>query len=454
MEIPELNVNNPALAKAFDKIARLENNKLNKFDQKSAVEDNKLKLVQDLKGRFQKIRDTMNPFASPQDFRELTGRSSNENIAKISSIDKGVAKPGSYEIEVLNLANTNSVMTYGMPDRDRSEVGVGYISFKDVEGETHEVYINHSNNTLDGVARTINDSNMGVKAFVVNDGTDAENPWRIILNGEGTGWRKDYEWPQFYFVGGDYDLDIDRVREAKSATIRFNGQPLMMDENSIKNLLPGVNIDLKSAKPGEIIKLDVLPDFEKIEGKAKAFVESTNAVLEFIQNQNKLEADSRKDPKKALGGDVALQTLESRLRYVIQQSDERLGNTNIQGLRDLGIVFNRNGLLDYDGKKFQKTLEDNFEEVSKIFAGDGVISGFSQEMIKLVDGVTRGGDGLLSLRESTVKNKIKKIEEEKERATQMAETRLQRTRVQFGRADAAFEQMQQMKSAIPSGSLI
>jgi flagellar hook-associated protein 2 len=451
MEIPDINVNNPQLAKSYEKIARLEEKKLSKFDEKAAKEDNKLKLLQDLKGRFSKIRETIVPFKTPADFRELKGFSSNEEVLKIGAIDKAVAKPGSYEVEVLNLANSNSIMTYGMPDRDKAEVGVGYISFKDYEGNSHEVYINHSNNTLDGVAQTINEANLGVKAIVVNDGTDAEHPWRIIMSGEGTGWKKDYEWPNFYFVGGDFDLDVDRIREAKSATIRFNGQPLMVDENSIKNLLPGVNIDLKNARPGEIIKLDVKPDFEAIQGKAKSFVDSTNAVLDFIQQQNKLTSDSAKDPTKALGGDVGLQSLESRLRTVIQQSNSELEGSKIQGIRDLGIVFNRQGTLDFDPKKFQKTLEDNFEEVSRLFAGDGAIGGFATEMIELVDGVTRGGDGMLSMRESNIKGRLKKMETDKERATALAETRLQRIRVQFGRADSAFEKMNQMKGTLPQG---
>ena len=93
-----------------------------------------------------------------------------------------------------------------------------------------------------------------------------------------------------------------------------------------------------------------------------------------------------------------------------------------------------------DGSKGQRT--------AKLFAGDGVISGFSQEMVTLVDGVTRGGDGMLSMREANAKNKIKHIETDKDRATQLAEARIQRIRVQFGRADQAFEKMQQMKECI------
>ncbi len=451
MEIPDINVNNPQLAKSFEKIARLEQKKLIKFDEKAQKEENRLNLLTDLKTRFQKIRETMMPFRTPSDFRDLKGQSSNEEIVKISGIDKNIAQTGSYEIEVLNLANANSIMTYGMPDRDRSEVGVGYISFTTPEGENKEIFISHANNTLDGVARTINEAKLGVQAYVVNDGTDAENPWRIIMKGDGTGWRNDYEWPDFYFVGGDFDLDVERIRQAKSATIRFNGQPLMADENTLKTLLPGVNIDLKSARPGETIKIDVVPDFEAIQAKAKGFVDATNAVLEFIQNQNKLGADSAKDPTKALGGDVGLQTLESRLRYIVQDAQAELENANIRGIRDLGVVFNRNGTLDFDPKKFQKTLEDNFEEVSRLFAGDGKIGGFAAEMLDLVDGVTRSGDGMLTMREGTVKSKLKKLELDKERATAMAEKRLQRVRVQFGRADSAFERMNQMKGVLPSG---
>ncbi len=449
LEVPQFNSSNAQLAGAYQKVAKLEQTKLNKFDEKSQKIDDQLKLVQDLKSRFGKIKESLVPFKTPSDFKDLKGFSSHEDIAVISSIDKTLAEVGSYELEVLNLANTNSIMTYGMADRDKSEVGVGYISFKTGTGENKEVYIGTDNNTLDGVASAINSAKLGVRAFVVNDGTDADEPWRLVVTGEGTGWKNDIEWPEFYLLDGDLEFDRERTREAKSAIIRFNGMPLMADENTIKNLLPGINIDLKSAKEGQSIKLDVKPDFEAIEGKAKGFVDSMNEVFTFIQNQNQLGADSHKDASKSLGGDVGLQAIESRMRSIIQLTQNELDTSTIQGLRNVGIVFNRNGTLDYDTKKFQKELETDFEGVSSLFAGTSPLTGFANKMIALVDGMTRSGDGMMSIKESSLKSKKDRLESDKERATQRAEKRLEKVSSQFSRAEAAIQQMQQSQAGLP-----
>jgi flagellar hook-associated protein 2 len=450
LEVPELATNNMQLARSFAKVAQLEEKSLSKFDEKAAKIDNQLKLIQDLRGRFSRVREALDPFRSPQNFRDLKGVSSDPDIIDISAIDKNLADIGTYEFEVLNLANTNSIMTYGFPDKDQSEVGVGYISFKTPEGETRDVYIGPSDNTLEGVARAINRAALGVKAYVVNDGTDSDEPWRLVITGEGTGWRKDFEWPEFYLTDGDLEFDKERTREAKSAIIRFNGHPIMADENTIKDLLPGVNITLKDAQPGKTIKVDITPDIQKIQEKAKAFVDGMNEVLSFIQEQNKLGKDSHKDPAKALGGDVGLKAIESRMRNLIQLTKNELGDgASIQRLRDVGIVFNRNGTLDFDAEKFQKALEDNFDEVSTLFSGSSPISGFANEMISLVDGVIRRGDGMISIKESSLKERRDRVELEKERATDRAQRRIEKVRRDFSRADAALSEMQNIASSLP-----
>ncbi len=447
LDIQELNTNNVGLARGFEKVAQAENKKLTKFDEKTGKVDNQLKLVREIKDKFAGIRDALVPFKTPNDFRDLKGTSSHEDTLKVTSIDKALAQPGTYDIEVMNLANTDSIMTYGFETRDKSEVGVGYIAFNTPEGETKEVYINSDNNTLDGVAATINAAKLGIKAYVVNDGTDADEPWRLVISGEKTGWRKDYEYPEIYLLDGDLDFDIDRTRDAQSAIIKFNGQPIMADENLIKDLLPGVNINLKDAKPGQIVKLDIEPDYEKIGEKAKNFVDKMNEVLGFIQNQNKLGKDSHKDPTKALGGDVVLKSLESRMRSIIQLTENDFeGAVNIQRLQDVGIVFNRNGTLDFDDKKFQKQLESNFDEVAGLFAGSGPLGGFANRMLELVDGVTRTGDGIMTIREEALKSRLDRNEQDKERATTRANERMERVRKQFSRADSALQQLQNVQA--------
>ena len=437
---------NPRLSSAFNKYVNSEQKKLAKSEEKIQRQDAEVKLVQDFKGRVSAIRESMQPFRSVSDFRELKGRTSSDDIMSVSAVDKNVAKPGTYEFEVLSLANSDSIMTFGFPDRDRSEVGVGYISFKTPEGTEQDIYINSDNNTLDGVAATINKANVGVTAMVVNDGTDAEEPWRLVISGKTTGWRHDYEWPKFYMVDGDLDLDVDRNRDAASAVLRINGHPIMADENKLKDLIPGVNIDLKKAQPGQTVTLTVEPDIEKISGKAGTMVEKINSALQFIHDQNKLDQHSRKDPSKALGGDVLLQTIESKMKSLIQRTQNQIPAQMVKRLSDVGIEFTRQGTLSFSGEKFQKQLESNFEEVEALFSGTGPMGGFAAEMITLVDGVTRGGDGLMTIREKNLRDRMTDLEKRRDREEQAVQKKIEKMKIDFGKAEAAMEEMQQIQA--------
>jgi flagellar hook-associated protein 2 len=454
LEVPDLAGGNPQLQKAMVKIVKAEQRPLDKLDQTKQKIENRLGLVKDFKARATEADDALKPFKTPKDFKELKGLSSHPDILTVGAIDKELASVGTYDVEVMQTANTNSVSTYGFPDRDKSEVGIGYVTFETAMGETKSVWINSENNTLDGLAKTINSAKVGVRALVVNDGSDADEPWRIIMTGEKTGWKNDITWPEFHMLDGDLDLDIDRSREAQSAIVKVNGEPLMADSNKVTEILPGVTFNLREAKPGTKINLEIMPDYEKIEEKAKKMVEKLNAVLSFIQDQNKLDAKSHKDPKKALGGDVTLTSVESRLRTIVQKTESQLEETQVRQLRDLGITFNRGGTLEYDGKKFQSRLETNFEEVVTFFTGmleDGsVMGGFANEASSLLHGVYRPYDGLATIQEKGADEKLRRLDRDVERATERAQAKVDRSKIQLGKAEAAIQEMQNMGGGIQS----
>jgi len=450
LEVPELSSGNPQLQRALNKIANAEQKPIDKFDKKIQDVQDKSKIVTDLKTKFSEIRDAIQPIKNPKDFRELAGTSSHPDVVNVTSIDKDQAIPGTYDFEVMNLANTNSIMTYGFPDKDKAQIGVGYVSFKTPEGEDREVYINSDNNTLDGVARAVNAANMGVRAQVVHDGTDSEEPWRLVITGEKTGWKDNFEWPEFHFLDGDLDFDRERLREGKSAIVKFNGHPVMTDENKIKDLLPGVTLDLKNAKPGQIVTVEIKPDIEKVEAKVKNFVDKMNAVLGFINSQNAPGSDYRKDKTKLFQGDVGLQSIESRLRGMVQKSYASMDSTEIERLKDVGITFNRGGTLDFDQKKFQSQLEKNFDGVTSLMAGNGGLGGFANEISTLVEGVVRTGDGVLTMKENAAKQQVERLQKDKARAETRAETRMERVKMQFARTEGAIQKMQQMSGAAAS----
>jgi flagellar hook-associated protein 2 len=448
LEVPDLHSGNPQLQKALQKIVRLEQKPLDMVDEKIGKVDNKLQLIKDLKTKFSKVRESITPFKSVDSFRDLKSESSHPDIVSASSIDKLKAKPGMYEFEVKDLATSASLMTTGVPDRDKTEIGVGYISFKTGEGESRDVYVNSQNNTLDGIARTINEAGLGIRAQVVNDGTDSSSPWRLILSGDKGGWRNDLSFAQFNFLDGDLDVDHYRSREAKSAVIYLNGQPMYVDDNAVKDLLPGVVLNLNKAEPGQKVKIEIKPDFEQIQEKSKTFVDNLNEVFKFIQHQSTTDQNSKKDPTKALSGDTSILSMQNRLSSVLQRTLNGADGATVKRLQDIGIVFNRTGTLDYDGAKFQSALENNFDEVAQLISGDGMLNGFANELSRLVDGFTRSGDGFLTLKEKNFQDQVGRLEREKEKKTQMAESRVQKAKMQFGKAEAALENMTNMRNQL------
>lgn len=57
------------------------------------------------------------------------------------------------------------------------------------------------NSTLEGVAKQINSSNLGVRANVIEDRRDRENPFKLLVTGLATGDTKQVTFPTIQYVG-------------------------------------------------------------------------------------------------------------------------------------------------------------------------------------------------------------------------------------------------------------
>nr|6KTY_A Chain A, Flagellar hook-associated protein 2 [Bdellovibrio bacteriovorus HD100] len=171
-------------------------------------------------------------------------------------VDPGSAIPGDYAIEVVQLAQKPAAMSNGFPDKDQTQIGVGYIKFETPEG-TKEVYINGSNSTLDGVMKQINAANVGLKAQVVEDRKDQENPFKLLVSGLSTGNDSQVTFPKIYLLDGDQDMYFEESRKAQNAKVKVDGFEIELPDNKSTDLVPGVTLDFKSAAPGREIRLSV-----------------------------------------------------------------------------------------------------------------------------------------------------------------------------------------------------
>lgn len=350
----------------------------NEEEKKTQIES-KLKHVNDLEEKLRGIQGSLKELAGTKGFSDIKVFSGDPNIVT-GSADPNAVRNGSWNVEVLQLANKASAITNGFPDKDKTEIGVGYFSFETPNG-TKEIYIDGSSNTLEKAATKINGEGLGLQATVIKDNSDKDAPWRLMISGVTVGEGNEVKYPTLYFLDGDQDIYFDQERPAQNGKIKLDGFEIEIDKNKLDDLIPGVSLDIKQASPGKEINISVGEDTQIVGGKIKTFVESMNNVLSYVQSQSRLNEKS--DTRGNLMGDQIIRRLQNDIRQLIQSPV--LGVGSIRSLNELGISFNRNGTLDYNEEKFNKMLVGQVDDVRAFFVGDGYTTGFISNVRGFVD---------------------------------------------------------------------
>tara|TARA_Y100000780_G_C13696111_1_gene423167 strand:- start:51659 stop:52990 length:1332 start_codon:yes stop_codon:yes gene_type:complete len=412
-----------------------------KFGDKKALVDQLTQLFQDLKGNILANGNS-------RSLRELK-YDTNENLVGVT-IDKNLASPANYQFEVVSLAQKSSALSSGFSDKDESYVGVGYIQYSLPNGESREIYVDSDNASLTGIAKLINkESNNGMHATVINDGSGTDTPWRLLLSLDETGDGQRADFPYFYFVDGEEDLYLEQERPAQDAVIKVDGFEIEVPENKVKDIIPGVTIDLKKAKPGEEFSLKVSEDTAAVSDKIKSFVDSINSILSFIKQQNTLDENS--DTSRTLGGDILLQTIEGRLRRVVFQDVET--SKGMKRIGDIGITFQRDGSLSLDQKKFDAVLADDYSLVSEVLTGrfkeDGTkSSGFIDNLNEFVGMALRFPNGVLTTRKKGLESKMDQIDRRISQKQRMLEQKEKNLKDKFARLEGTIARIQSQGAGV------
>ena len=417
--------------------------------QKSKIQEKK-GLVDQLAKLTEDIRGSLATNANARALREFKIDTNNEIIGVTA--DKNKALPGSYQFEVMQLAQKSSAMSTGFEDKDESYVGVGYIQYKLPTGETKDIYVDSDNSNLSAIAKLINkNSDMGVSANVINDGSGSDTPWRLVLSLNATGDEKAAEFPYFYFVDGDEDFQLEFQREAHDAKVKLDGFEIEAPENKLKELIPGLTIDLKKAKPGEEFTIKISEDVEAVGAKVGDLVGKLNAVLKFIKEQNSI--DEKTDTSRTLGGDIMLQSLQSRIHAAVFKDVNT--ESGYHRVAELGMSFNRDGLIEFDQKKFQAAISGNYNMASQILTGyideEGQKSeGFMDNLNTTVNNSLRMPDGLIQSRKKTLQGSIEQIDRRIAQKQKYLEEKEKNLKDKFSRLEGTISKIKTQGAGVAS----
>jgi flagellar hook-associated protein 2 len=174
----------------------------------------------------------------------------------------------------------------------------------------------------------------------------------------------------------------------------------------------------------------------KIGGKFQSLVDNINNVLKFIKEQNTL--DEKSDTSKTLGGDLTLTTIEGKIRTAI--FSPIMTDSGPMRMGDLGVSFQRDGLLKFDSGKFEATLAKDYKAVSQTLTGKydpavGKTRGFMDILDDTAKSLTSPPNGILPSRKSGLTNNIGQIDRQIQTRERMIARKEEVLKAKFARLE-------------------
>ncbi len=396
------------------------------------------KEVEKLQKYLVELDSAMSSLKTKGDFYKMKVESSHPDI--IEGVVNGFAQPGSYEFEVRGLAKNEKELAYGFPDKDKTEVGFGYMTIeREDQDEPSEVII-EPGATLQDVVQQINELDIGVRALVINTKYYPES-YRLLVISETSGAEAR--------VNIDEDTTFMEFKEqvtGRNLDVLFEDVPVTDEDNTLDELLENVIFYLKRSEPGTRIQVSVGYDIDKTLAAIKTFVEKYNQVVTFAAEQSKNPSEGKPG---ALSGDSSVKQVMRGLQQSLFPNGQLTGKHTT--LAEIGITTNpKSGELMMDESKVRAALTENYEGVAKIFIrskfGEGVgdrlankIKGYRDPEVGVVRSRIRGLD-------KVIKNQDQDIERRERQLVSKEEQIKRRFSVLEGQVNSMQAQSQYLKS--------
>ncbi len=239
-----------------------------------------------------------------------------------------------------------------------------------------------TNNTLSGLAASINNQNAGVNASVIQDA----NGYRLALVSTTTGAPGDVT-----ISGNTTSLTFNKAVTGTNASLIVDGIPISSASNTVSNVINGVTLNLGSPSPGAPVSLNVGPDTTQITGAINSLVSAYNTVANEINSQFAIASDG--SGGGVLEADNTLRDVQSQLLGAISYSVS--GNSGIVNLASLGVNMNNDGTLSVDSGALASALSSNYTAAQNFL--QNYTTGFAQNLSKVLSNINSPATGLLSI---------------------------------------------------------
>lgn len=394
-----------------------------------------------LKAAFAELNDV-------SDFGVLKATISQPTAISVSTTS--AASAASVQLQVTQLARPQVTASSGFATVDEAlNGGVAFgIDFALNGGAATTITV--TDTTPQGVVDAINaatDGNgdgLGVSAQLVNTG-DASTPYAVVVTGQ------DGSAKAFTLASSVGDVSfLSAAQTAQDAAFTFNGLPMTRATNVLDDVIEGVTFNLNSVTSGAA-RIDLSRDVDALRGKVD------DLVTVFNDTMNALDVLS--DPKSedpdfggVLVGESYVSTLRNQLRRLITDTSSTPG-ANITAARDLGLSFDKDGVLTLDESTFTSAVTDHFDEVVTLFSADTenqsvyspAAAGVAGDAVVTLDRMLRSS-GTIASREKTQNSQVTRYEDQLARLSEQMDRMLEFYLKQFSVMDNIVGQTSAMRT--------
>jgi flagellar hook-associated protein 2 len=324
-------------------------------------------------------------------------QSSSEYLS--ASVNSKAITGASYQVEVKSLAQVQkSVSANGYANKTSAVFGTGTLKLT-TGTSSKNITIDGTNNSLEGIAKAINQADIGVSAAIINTGSATE-PYRLSLTGKDVA--TTFSLDASGLSGTPLALD-DPVQEASTAKILVDTIPIESTSNTLTEAIPGVTLDLLRAEVGKTTTLNISVDKESIKSSITAFAEGYNEVMSFITSQSSVDGSEA----GVLGGDASINAVKRRLQNMLTESTANSGI--FKTMSQLGFETQKDGTLNVNNTTLSNAINNNLDDLATMLAGEDGVTGVATKFKNYLYEMTNSGTGLLKIKKDSIDSSLGKI---------------------------------------------
>ena len=446
------------------------------LDQLEAVEKNRLtpikaqqKAVNNKISGFGKLKSALSTFNSAtaklqkKELFQARFASGNDNYFTTNVNSK--AQLGNYAVSVEQLATAHSVATNAINDKT-SALGndneTRTLTIEQANGQKLNITLGKDDTSLESIANAINQakvinedgstSETTVNATIVRSGTDS---YQLVITSKETG-----EQQAITSISSDDDKlnsligfnvnqtdssAMSEVAKAQDAKFSFNGITINSSSNTVKEVIPGVDITLKAVTT-TAQNLTISADNDKAQEALKEWVDAFNQLQSTISSLTQFTAgdansDELNNSNGPLIGDSTLRNIDQSIRSIFSKG--QTGELSV--LAQIGINMDSNGKLVIKENELEKNLKENSEAVAILFTGDGETTGIANEVFAKVSSFI-DSDGMIDTATNGLNSTLKSLDKRYDQVNNSIDQTIERYRVQFTKLDILINELNGMSN--------